>query len=259
VAFDSILREAEAHPELPDGESYLMSCFVKRTVWYVTTILLLIHLVAFPFGVCAQGGPGNDNPSVTTSLGIPLSAPLSPTSQHVSFAAGISVSAGYNLDRRNALIGEFMWNGLYSTEETLIPIRAALGTNSVSGHGNIYAFTGNYRLELREKTLGIYFIGGPGWYYRTVWLSKPVPTGTTISCDPAWLWWGYDCAAGLTITNLTQVHGSAGALGVSGGGGLTIRVGSEAPYRMFVESRYHFAPTGSISTKLLVFTVGIRY
>ena len=228
-------------------------------MWYVTTILLLILLMAFPRGICGQENPGNDNPSVTTSLGIPLSAPLSPTSQHLSFAAGISASVGYNFNRRNALIGEFMWNGLYSTNETLVPIRAALGTTSVSGHGNIYAFTGNYRLELRGKTFGIYFIGGPGWYYRTVWLSKPVPMGTTISCDPAWLWWGYDCAAGLIVTNLTQVHASAGALGVNGGVGFTIRVGNEAPYRMFVESRYHFAPTGSISTKLLVVTVGIRY
>jgi hypothetical protein len=226
---------------------------------YVTTILLLIHLVAIPCGVHAQEGTGNDNPSVTSSLGLSLSAPLSPTSQHVSFAAGMSVSAGYNFDRRNALIGEFLWNALQSTSATLVPIQAALGSTSVSGHGNIYAFTGNYRLELRGKTFGIYFIGGPGWYYRTVWLSKPVPTGTTISCDPAWLWWGYDCTAGLTITNLTQVHGSASALGVNGGVGLTIRVGEEAPYRMFVESRYHFAPTGSISTKLIVFTVGIRY
>ena len=258
MAFGSGRYELE-HPSWILRGSCLISCHAKRTMWYVTTILLLIHLVAFPLGVRAQGEPGNDNPSATTSLGLPLSVPLSPTSQHVSFAAGFSVSAGYNFDRRNALVGEFMWNGLYSTNETLVPIRAALGNASVSGHGNVYAFNGSYRLELRGKTFGIYFIGGPGWYYRTVWLSKPVPTGTTISCDPAWLWWGYDCAAGLTVTDQTRVHGSAGALGVSGGGGLTIRVGSEAPYRMFVESRYHFAPTGSISTKLLVFTVGIRY
>ena len=227
-------------------------------MWHVIAILLWIYLVVFPCETWAQEEPGNDDPSVTSSLGIPLSAPLSPTSQHVSFAAGISAAVGYNFNRRNALIGEFMWNGLFSTNSTLIPIRAALGTTSVSGHGNVYAFTGNYRLEIRGNKFGIYFIGGPGWYYRTVWLSKPVPTGTAISCDPAWRWWGYDCTAGLVVTNLTQVHGDVGALGVNGGVGFTIRVG-EAPYRMFVESRYHFAPTGSISTKLLVVTAGIRY
>jgi hypothetical protein len=113
-------------------------------------------------------------------------------------------------------------------------------------------------LELRGKAFGIYFIGGPGWYYRTASLSRPVPEGTTIACTPAWLWWGYNCAAGLVITNLTEVHSNAGALGFNGGMGVTIRVG-EAPYRMYVESRYHFAPTAGISTKLVAITVGIRY
>jgi Outer membrane protein beta-barrel domain len=227
-------------------------------VRYVVTILLCVGIATFAVNAWAQGGPGNDDPSITSSLGIPLSVPLSPTSQHVSFAAGISVAVGYNLNRRNALAGEFMWNGLIPTNATLVPIRADLGTTNVNGHGNVYAFTGNYRFELRGNKLGVYVIGGPGWYYRTVWLSKPVPAGTTISCDRAWLWWGYDCAAGPIVTNSTKVHGDAGALGVSGGLGFTVRVG-EAPYRMFAESRYHFAPTGSISTKLLIFSVGIRY
>jgi hypothetical protein len=189
---------------------------------------------------------------------MPLSAPLNPMRQHSSLGWGLNTSVGYNFDRRNALIGEFMWNALYPNNETLQPIRAALQSPNVSGHGNLYVFTANYRLELRGNALGIYFIGGPGWYYRTVWLSQPVPAGTTISCLPAWLWWGYNCADGIVITNLTRVHSNAGALGFNGGIGFTVRVG-EAPYRMYVESRYHFAPTGSISTKLLAVTVGIRY
>lgn len=202
---------------------------------------------------------GNDNPAVTTNLGIPLSAPLAPMGNHVGFAWGVSAGVGYNFDRRNAVIGEFMWNALYPTNETLQPIRLALLTSNVSGHGNLFAFTGNYRLELRGKVFGIYFIGGPGWYYRTASLSRPVPEGTTIACTPAWLWWGYNCATtGLVITNLTEVHSNAGALGFNGGMGVTIRVG-EAPYRMYVESRYHFAPTAGISTKLIAITVGIRY
>src|ERR1700751_408108 len=95
----------------------------------------------------AQESPGPDDPSVTTSLGVPLSAPLTPTAQHVGLAWGVSTSAGYNLDRRNALIGEFMWNALHPNNETLEPIRVALLTSHVSGHGNLLAFTGNYRLE----------------------------------------------------------------------------------------------------------------
>ena len=222
------------------------------------TILLWIYLVALPCGVRAQEGGGNDDPSGTTSLGIPLSAPLNPMGQRASLGWGVSFDAGYNFDRRNAVIGGFMWNWLYPTDSMLQPIRIALQSPNVSGHGNLFAFTGNYRLELRGRVLGTYFIGGPGWYYRTASLSKSIPVGTTISCSPAWLWWGYNCSTGFVVTNLTIAHSSASAIGFNGGVGFTFRVG-EAPNRIFVETRYHFAPTGSVSTKLITLTVGMRY
>ncbi len=125
-------------------------------------------------------------------------------------------------------------------------------------HGNVFAFTANYRLELRGRTGGIYFIGGPGWIYLTASLSRAIPQGTPVPCSPIYLWWGYNCADGPVITNSTSVHSSAGAPGLNGGIGFTVRTG-EAPYRAYVESRYYFAPTGSVSTKLLTLTVGIRY
>jgi len=232
--------------------------FEEGTVKCRLAIFLWISFMAIPFVACAQEGHGNDDPSVTTSMGMSLSGPLNPMSKHTSLGWGVSTGVGYNFDRHNALIGEFMWNWLYPNNATLQPIRVALQSANVSGHGNLFAFTGNYRFELRGRALGTYLIGGPGWYYRTASLSRPVPTGTTISCSPAWLWWGYNCAAGLVITNLTEVHSNAGALGFNAGIGLTFRVG-EAPNRVYVESRYHFAHTGSISTKLVAVTVGIRY
>lgn len=211
-----------------------------------------MHLAIFPGFARAQEGPGNDNPAIATSLGMPLSVPLSPTSEHARLGWGADAGIGYNFDRRNALIGEFMWNWLYPTNETLEPIRMALQSANVSGHSNLFAFTGNYKLELRGKVFGTYFIGGPGWYYRTASLSRPIPPGTIIVCSPAWAWWGYNCGTG-------EIHSNTNALGFNGGIGFTMRVGEEAPYRMYVESRYHFAPTGSISTKLIAITIGIRY
>jgi hypothetical protein len=232
--------------------------FEEGAVKYCLAIFLWVSLTALPCAAWAQEGEGDDNPSLTTSLGMPLSGPLNPMSNHASLGWGLSAGIGGNFDRHNAIIGEFMWNWLYPSNATLEPVRLALQSANVSGHGNLFAFTGNYRLELRGRTYGTYFIGGPGWYYRTVSLSRPVPVGTTISCSPAWLWWGYNCAAGLVITNLTEVHSNAGALGYNAGIGFTFRAG-EAPYRVYLESRYHFAHTGSISTKLVAVTVGIRY
>jgi len=47
-------------------------------------------------------------------------------------------------------------------------------------------------------------------------------------------------------------------LGGNAGVGLTFRVG-EAPNRMYVEARYHFAPTKNVTTELLTVNWGIRY
>ena len=136
---------------------------MKRAI----TILFWAHLLAIPFGMWVQEetevpwylrenvwkDTGNDNPRGTTSLGMPLNAPLSPIAQHVSWGLGLSVGAGYNFTRRHALVGDFLWNWLYPTNQTVRPIQIALHTNKVSGHGNLFAFTGGYKLELRGKAL----------------------------------------------------------------------------------------------------------
>ena len=225
---------------------------------YRMAVLLWLCLVALPCCCWAQDEGGDDNPAITTSLGMPISFPLNPTHQYSGLGLGVSTSIGYNLNRRNALIGEFMWNWLYTTDAALRPIKIALQDPNVSGNGNVFAFTANYRLELRGRTRGVYFIGGPGWIYRTASLSKPIPTATPIPCNPIYLWWGYNCGGGAVVTNLTEVHSNAGAPGVNGGIGFTVRTGEE-PYRAYVEWRYYFAPTGSVSTKLLTLNVGIRY
>ena len=225
----------------------------------VLTFLFWIHLIVLPCSVWAQEETANDNPAATTNLGMPISAPLSPTSQHMSFGWGVNTGAGYNFDRHNALVGEFMWNWLYPTDKALTPIQVALNTNKVNGHGNLFALTGGYKFELRGRSLGTYFIAGGGWYYRTASLSKSLPPGTPIGCTPAWVWWGFDCSAGGGVVgNLTEIHSNSSALGANGGVGITFRVG-EAPYRMYMEARYHFAPTKNISTQLIVVSWGIRY
>lgn len=223
-----------------------------------TRIVILACLLAAPSGLHAQSESGNDNPSLTTSLGMPIGIPLNPTARFASAGVGVDAGIGCNFDRHNAVIGEFMWNSLFPTNDALQPIRAALQSPSISGHGNLFAMTANYRLEMRGRLLGMYFIGGGGWYLRTENLSPPVPPGTNIPCDPAWLWWGYNCKSGTETTNLTIGSYTSNSWGVNGGIGFTVRVG-EAPYRFYVESRYHYAPSMNINTQLVSITIGFRY
>lgn len=223
---------------------------------YATRLLIWICLIAVLSSVYVQGG--DDNPSFSSSIGMPISAPLGSASHYVSAGLGTDYSAGYNFDRRNALIGEFMWNWLFPTDVAIQPVRAALQSRDISGHGNLFALTANYKFELRGKVFGGYLIGGGGWYHRSTTLTKEIPSGTSITCDPAWLWWGFSCSSGTTTTNLTVASSSSNAFGMNGGIGFTIRVG-DAPYRIYVEPRYHYAPNRDVYTRLVTITIGFRY
>lgn len=220
-------------------------------------IFIWLCLLVAPTGVHAQFAAVNDNPSFAENWGLTTSLPVKPTSRYASAGLGVDLGTGYNFDRRNALIGEFLWNYLYPTDAALQPIRVAVQSPDIFGHGNLYALTANYKFELRGKLLGAYIIGGGGWYHRNTRLIKAVPVGTSITCDPVWIWWGYNCSSGTVITNMTVANSGLNAFGVNGGIGFTIRVG-DAPYRIYVETRYHYAPTRDISTQLLAFTFGLR-
>jgi hypothetical protein len=46
--------------------------------------------------------------------------------------------------------------------------------------------------------------------------------------------------------------------GYNGGMGLTVKVG-EPRYRLYIEARYHYAPTSRINTQIIPITMGIRF
>jgi hypothetical protein len=159
---------------------------------------------------------------------------------------------------RNAFVGEFMWNRLFPSNSAITPLRLALHSRSLKGYGNLLAFTGNYKFELRGKSLGTYFIGGGGFYYRSVTLSQEVVTGTTIACTPEWVFWGFVCSSGVVSSDQTLASTSSAAPGFNAGMGFTIKVG-EPRYRLYFEARYHYAATTPANTQLIPITFGIRF
>lgn len=195
---------------------------------------------------------------LNTNLGITLGVPLNPTAKFVSWGWGFVGGAGYNFNRRNSLIGEFMWNKFYTTNGGLTPLRTIAQAAGLDGSADLFALTGNYRFELRGDTGGVYFIGGGGAYFRHTSLSKQVTSTTGIVCDPAWLWWGFTCTAGTVTSNETITSKTITAMGANGGIGLTHRVG-EPPYRVYVESRYHYVPHKGINSQFVTVTFGVRF
>ncbi len=136
--------------------------------------------------------------------------------------------------------------------------RPLCNPRDLSGNADIFTITGNYRYELRGRLLGTYLIGGGGWYLRNTNLSKAVTVGPGTICTTAWLWWGFTCTSGTVTASQTVASSNSSALGANAGMGLTVRVG-EAPYRLYTEARYNYAPTKNISTQFITVAVGIRY
>jgi len=220
--------------------------------------LLTIMIILLPYCCHAQGERyDRDNPRFTDNIGVPMGFPLNPMGKFTNFGFGTDIGAGYNFTRRHAVIGEFMWNWLYSTSGALEPVRAAAQSQDISGHGNLFVLTADYRYEVRGSVFGTYFIGGGGFYHRTAEISTQLPAGITC-VNPLSTWWGYNCSPGTTTNGHTLASTGSSAPGVNGGIGFTIRVG-EAPYRFYVESRYHYAPTKNINTQLISVTIGFRY
>lgn len=223
----------------------------------VRTVFLTAIALAAVQPLQAQDDCGNEC-RINTNVAVVTNFPVAASAQSVGAGWGIAGGIGYNFDRRNALIGEFMWNRVFPSGGALTPLATASQSTDLRGNTDIYTLTAEYRYELRGRLLGAYLIGGGGWYFRNTWLSREVPSGTNTVCSPAWRWWGYSCSSGIVNPNQPPVTSSTNAFGVNGGVGFTARVG-QAPYRLYTEARYHYAPTKNVSTQFIAVSVGIRY
>jgi hypothetical protein len=222
-------------------------------------LLVLLVLTAWGRPLLAQGDPNfTEDSKLNSNLGAVAIVPLNPTAKYVNVGWGLLLGGGYNFTKRNGLVFEFMWDRLYPTVAALAPIRQAAANNNIDGHANLYTVTANYRYELRGKKLGVYFIGGGGWFHRNASLSQTVQANTPTVCTPIWMWWGYSCTSG-TVTSTQKLEiASSDALGGNGGIGVTIKVG-EPRYRVYVESRYYYAHNDTVNTELIPITVGFRF
>jgi len=102
----------------------------------------------------------------------------------------------------------------------------------------------------------MYLIAGGGMYYRQASLSQNVVVGDSVSCTPAWLWWGVTCESGTVTSHQTLASSSSMAPG--GNVGLASLSGSLiSQYNFYVESRFHYATNRGVATRIIPFTVGV--
>lgn len=199
-----------------------------------------------------------DEGRLNSNVALAAGTPLRLMAKYATVGVGINYGVGYNFDRHNSLIGEFMWNDLQPTSGALNQIRAATNNPGLNGRGNFVGLMANYRLRFEGKTFGAYLIAGGGGFYRNVSLSQLVTVGNSVTCSPEWLWWGFSCSSGVVTSRQTLASSSSTAPGADGGVGFTVKL-PDSRYKFYVEARYYFSPNKSVSTQLLPIGIGIRF
>jgi hypothetical protein len=218
---------------------------MSKHVWFFCTIS----------GMCwISLASAQDFTKINFNIGGGPSAPLNPTGQYAGVSGNFVTGAGYNVDRRNSISGEFMWSGLPPNLFILHPFNAPFGNI------NLYTLTANYRYHhdrLRGSPFGAYMIFGGGWYYRRTTVDKNFVVPPATPCLPIYAWWGYACDSGTVFTETVAFKGSS-AGGVNAGAGFTISFG-DSNWKFYMEGRYHYAWNPNIPSTLVPVTFGIRY
>jgi hypothetical protein len=239
-----------------------------------TKLLPLFGLLAASLGV-EWDARAADLELLNFNLGGGLTVPLNPTARFVGVNGSATTGAGVNIDKKNSIEGDFMWNGL-SPGITLAV--APVEVNGMvfhpmnvpnSGSINVFSLTGEYRFHIdgiAHSAFGIYLIGGGGWYYRHTDINKNVtPSGKAVFsvppftvCQPIYEWWGFACDSRGFVFPFTIVSHGNSAGGVNAGAGFSIRLDDEG-WKFFVESRYNYAWSNFIPTTFVPVTFGLRF
>jgi hypothetical protein len=198
----------------------------------------------FPLGA-------QDSGTFNFTSGGGLSVPTNPAANFSGVGGSFLAGGGYNMDKHNAILGEFMWAGLPPS----IGARAQLLGGSASV--NVLSITADYKYSGNfSKTFGYYAIVGGGWFYRHSSVSKSTFNGTPTVCQPIWSWYGFTCSDGFVDTR--EVAFGTSSFGGNGGIGLTLKV-KETGWKFFIESRYIYAPTRAIATTVVPVIFGLMY
>jgi hypothetical protein len=162
--------------------------------------------------------------------------------------------AGLNLSPSFGVKAEYMYFNLKFDDS----VKANQGVPDATGHLQSATLNLVYTHSLGGK-VGVYAIGGGGWYQRSVDARRQfLPEGTV--CQPAYRLWEIICTtAGIQLVDPAQTlssHSNDGG-GYNFGGGFTYRITRKT--KIYVEGRYHHSYTGPVHTNVFPVTVGLRW
>ena len=211
-------------------------------------ISILLILLFWCVRSLAQPEPSKYNFTIGGGPGFPQND----ISNVVNSGGHFVVGGGLNVGKHIGFDAEFMWHELPPKQSVIA------ATGAPNGSARLYSVTGNMMAHTNEAHhLGLYGIGGIGWYHRSWELTAPTLSIGTI-CLPSYFFWGVVCTNGLVSSNAVLRSGSANAFGLNIGAGVTYRLGGSHA-KFYTEARYHYAYFSHINTAVLPLTFGFRW
>ena len=159
----------------------------------------------------------------------------------------ITFGGGYRVSSHFTIGGQVMYNGLGVSKGVLTEFGVP------DGNAHIWAFTAEPKLSLApHRHFSPYLIGGVGYYRRVVEFTQPTVTAVTVF-DP--FFFGFFPV----LVPADQVLGRITRDGIGGNAGFGFEMGMRGGVKFFTEARFHYASTGAIPTRMIPFTIGVRF
>lgn len=156
--------------------------------------------------------------------------------------------AGYNVHGPFSLGLQFTYNGFGVNRSTLAQAGAP------NGDSHVWSLTVDPKMQLPfGSKFKPYVVGGVGYYRRTVNFTQPALRRVTFY-DP---FFGY-LFPGLVPTNQVLATVTRDGIGGNLGAGWEVKLGNSGAH-LFTEARYHYAATGSVPTRMVPLTIGVRF
>ncbi|HEX5410314.1 MAG TPA: outer membrane beta-barrel protein [Terriglobia bacterium] len=170
------------------------------------------------------------------------------TKDELSTGWNVQGGAGVNFNPYLGVTAQVLYTGLGVNNSVIRRF------NVPGADAHIWGFTLNPEVRINpDGRVGLYFIGGGGYYRRVVNFTEPT-LQTTLVFDPFFgIITPVTYQAKAIIGTITRV-----GWGGNVGEGITFRVGRGGA-KLFVEARFHYISTQSEATKIVPITVGVRW
>lgn len=160
----------------------------------------------------------------------------------------VTGGAAFRFNHYFSLGGQVMYNGFRVSDRVLS--EAAVP----DGNSHLWAFTAQPMLQFApHHGFDPYLVGGVGYYRRVVQFTRPTVVQIDIF-DPFFF------GVFPVLIPADQVLGTITDDGIGGNAGVGVswRIG-DSDAHVFLEARYHYADVGSIVTRMIPITIGLRF